>query len=44
MEWLSWLEKLLEVYSLHLDSLSQPALLDSGWNLNVLVPALAILA
>ena len=44
MEWLSWLEKLLEVYSLHLDNLSQPALLNSGWNLMVLVPALAILA
>jgi hypothetical protein len=44
MAWLSWLEKLPEAYSLHLDNLSQSALLNPGWNLMVLAPALATLA
>jgi hypothetical protein len=44
MGWLSWLEKLPEVYSLHLDNLSQSALLNPGWSLKVLISAAATLA
>jgi hypothetical protein len=44
MGWLSWLEQLPEAYSLHLDNLSQSALLNPGWDLMVLIPALATLA
>ena len=42
--WLSWLEQLPEAYSLHLDNLSQSALLNPGWSLMVLIPAVATLA
>jgi hypothetical protein len=41
--WLSRLEQLPESYSLHLDNLSQSALLNPGWSLMVLIPALATL-
>jgi hypothetical protein len=44
MGWLSWLEKLPEVYSLHLDNLSQSVLLNPGWSLKVLISAVATLA
>jgi hypothetical protein len=44
MGWLSWLEKLPEAYSLHLDNLSQSALLNPGWSLIVLIPSVATLA
>jgi hypothetical protein len=44
LAWLSWLEKLPEVYSLHLDNLSQSALLNPGWSLKVLISAIAPLA
>ena len=44
LSWLSWLEQLPQAYSLHLDNLSQSALLNPGWSLMVLVPALATLA
>jgi hypothetical protein len=44
MGWLSWLEQLPEAYSLHLDNLSQSALLNPGWSLMVLIPAVATLA
>jgi hypothetical protein len=44
MGWLSWLEKLPEAYSLHLDNLSHSALLNPGWSLIVLTPAVATLA
>jgi hypothetical protein len=44
MGWLSWLEQLPEAYSLHLDNLGQSALLNPGWSLMVLIPALATLA
>ena len=42
--WLSRLEQLPEAFSLHLDNLSQAALLNPGWSLMVLIPALATLA
>ncbi len=42
--WLSWLEQLPEAYSLHLDNLSQSALLNPGWSFMVLIPAVATLA
>jgi len=44
LSWLSWLEQLPEAYSLHLDNLGQSALLNPGWSLMVLIPALATLA
>jgi hypothetical protein len=44
MGWLSWMEKLPEAYSLHFDNLSQSALLNPGWSLMALIPALATLA
>jgi hypothetical protein len=44
LSWLSWLEQLPEAYSLHLNNLSQSALLNPGWSLMVLIPALATLA
>jgi hypothetical protein len=42
--WLSWLEQLPEAYSLHSENLSQSALLNPGWSLLVLIPAVATLA
>jgi hypothetical protein len=42
--WLSWLEQLPQAYSLHLDNLSQSALLNPGWSLMVMIPAVAVLA
>jgi hypothetical protein len=42
--WLSWLEQLPKAYSLHLDQLGQSALLNPGWSLAVLIPAVATLA
>jgi hypothetical protein len=42
--WLSWLEQLPDAYNLHFNNLSQSALLNPGWSLIVLVPALATLA
>lgn len=44
LAWLSWLEQLPESYSLHLNNLSQSALLNPGWSLIVLIPAAATLA
>jgi hypothetical protein len=44
LAWLSWLEQLQLTYSLHLDNLSQSALLNPGWSLMVLNSALATLA
>ena len=44
LAWLSWLEKLPGAYSLHLDNLSQSALLNPGWSLKVLISAVATLA
>jgi hypothetical protein len=44
LSWLSWLEQLPQAYSLHLDNLSQSALLNPGWSLMVLIPAAATLA
>jgi len=44
MAWLTWLEQLPLAYSLHLDNLSQSALLNPGWSLMVLIPAAATLA
>jgi hypothetical protein len=42
--WLSWLEQLPEAYKLHIDQLGQFALLNPGWSLMVLIPAVATLA
>ena len=44
LSWLSWLGQLPQAYSLHLDNLSQSALLNPGWSLMVLIPAAATLA
>jgi len=44
LSWLSWLEQLPQDYSLHLDNLSQSALLNPGWSLMVLIPAVVTLA
>jgi hypothetical protein len=44
LSWLSWLEQLPQAYSLHLDNLSQSALLNPGWSLMALIPAAATLA
>jgi hypothetical protein len=44
ISWLSWLKQLPQAYSLHLDNLSQSALLNPGWSLMVLIPAAATLA
>lgn len=44
LAWLSWLEQLPQAYSLHLDNLSQSALLNPGWSFLVLIPVTATLA
>lgn len=44
VQWLSWLEQLPQTYSLHLDNLSQSALLNPDWNLMLMIPVVAILA
>jgi hypothetical protein len=42
--WLSWLERLPQARTLHLEVLWPAALFDSGWSLYLLIPALATLA
>ena len=42
--WLSWIEQFPQAYSLHLDNLSQSALLNPGWSFMVMIPAAATLA
>ena len=44
LSWLSWLEQLPQAYSLHIENLSQSALLHPGWSLMVLIPAVLTLA
>ena len=44
LSWLSWLEKLPQSFTFHLEALWPSALADSGMSLLVLIPALAILA
>jgi hypothetical protein len=44
LNWLSWLAQIPQLSSLHLEDLWSSVLINSGWSLLVLIPALATLA